>query len=205
MSKSSNSRSAPTARSTLTASGTTSRPAPSPGTTAMCLGIRRPLPKLVALDLPGQRLGKLGHELDEVRELVALKARLAVLLQLGGQLWRGLDPGDDESLDLHEAVDLDAHDGALPHRPVLQQHPLDLDRRNPQAAHLDHVVGAALVPVEAVTVAAVAVAGEEPVAQQAQLGPHVLAPIERKRTVALHVHVPSLAVGHGLALEAEDL
>src|ERR1700682_2362572 len=115
MSKSSNSRSAPTARSTLTASGTTSFPAPSPGTTAMCLGIRRPLAQLVALDLTGQRLGKIGYELDDVRELVALEARLAVLLQLGGQLGRGLGPGDDEGLDLHEAVDLDAHDGTLPH------------------------------------------------------------------------------------------
>src|SRR5258708_32736274 len=77
MSNCSNSRSAPTAGRTLTASGTTSFPAPSPGTTAMCLGKRRPLAQLVTLDLPGQRLGKLGHELDEVRELVALEAGLA--------------------------------------------------------------------------------------------------------------------------------
>src|SRR5260221_12378123 len=132
MSNCSNSRSAPTARSTLSASGTTSFPAPSPGTTAICLGNRRPLAQLVALDLPGQRLGKLGHELDEVRELVALEARLAVLLQLRRQLGRGFAAGDHEGFDLHEAVDLDADDRALPHRRVLQQHTLDLARRNPE-------------------------------------------------------------------------
>src|ERR1700745_2660822 len=81
MSSSSNSQSAPAARSTLMASGTTSLPAPSHGTTAMCLGRGGFLfAQLVALDLAGNRLGQLGHELDHVRVLKALELRLAVLL-----------------------------------------------------------------------------------------------------------------------------
>src|SRR5947199_10275961 len=76
-----NSRSAPAARRTLIASGTTSLPAPSHGKTAMFLRRGRfLLAKLVALDLARHRLGQLRHELDEVRVLEALQARLAVLL-----------------------------------------------------------------------------------------------------------------------------
>src|SRR5207249_11308242 len=75
-----NSRSASAAFRTLIASGTTSLPAPSQGRTAMWL--RRSgflLAQLVALDLAGHGLRQLGHELDQVRVLEALQARLAVL------------------------------------------------------------------------------------------------------------------------------
>src|SRR5947209_17987622 len=73
------SKSAPAARSTLIASGTTSLPAPSQGRTAMCLRRGRfPLAQFVALDLAGDRLGQLGHELDHVGSLIALQSGLAV-------------------------------------------------------------------------------------------------------------------------------
>src|SRR6266853_1891715 len=124
-SNSSNSRSAPAARSTLIASGTTSFPAPSQGTTAMCLGTSGGgflLAQLVALDLAGHGLGQLGDELDEVRVLVALEARLAVFLELGHQrvACRRVAFGDHEGFDIREAFDVDAHHRALGHRWVLQ-------------------------------------------------------------------------------------
>ena len=88
---------------------------------------------------------------------------------------------------------------------MLDERRLDLDRRDPQAADLDHVVGPALVPVVAVLVHAVAVAAEEPLAEDRVLGLLVLRPVERQRAVALHVQVSGLARGHGLAVRIEDL
>src|SRR5438309_11808400 len=73
-SNSSNSKSAPAARRTLIASGTTSLPAPSQGRTAIFLGRSGlPLAQFVALDLAGHSLRQLGDELDDVRVLVALE------------------------------------------------------------------------------------------------------------------------------------
>src|SRR5438034_4676753 len=163
-----NSRSAPAAFRTLIASGTTSLPAPSQGRTAMWLGrCGCLLAQLVALDLAGHGLRQVADELDHVRVLESLQPRLAVVLQLLHQRIVGdrRGPGDHEGLDLGEAVDRDADHRALGHGGVLEQRRLDLDGRDPQAADLDHVVGAALVPVEAVRVDAIAVAGEEPVAE----------------------------------------
>src|SRR5207249_2985501 len=163
-----NSRSAPAAFSTLIASGTTSLPAPSQGRTAMWLGrCGFLLAQLVALDLAGHRLRQVVDELDHVWVLESLQPRLAVVLQLLHQRivlrnCRGLR--DHEGLDPGEAVDRDADHRALRHRGVLEQRRLDLDGRDPQATDLDHVVGAPLVPVEAVRVDAIAVAGQEPLA-----------------------------------------
>src|SRR6266581_419854 len=176
-------KSAPAARRTLIASGTTSLPAPSQGRTAIFLGNWRRFlfAQLVALDLAGDGLRQLGHELDVVRVLEALKAGLAVLLQLGRErvtAGRCIGPGDDEGLDLGEAVDLDADHRAFRHRPVLEERRLDLDWRDPQAADLDHVVRAAFVPVVTAVVDTVAVAGEEPVADEAPLGLLVLRPVQ---------------------------
>src|SRR5438445_262429 len=171
----------PAARRTLIASGTTSLPAPSQGKTAMWLGRGRfLLVQLVALDLAGHGLGQVGHELDQVRVLEALEARLAVLLQLGDKRVAGdrVLLGDDECLDPREAVYRHADDRALGHSRVLQQRRLDLDRRDPPAADLDHVVGAAFVPVEAVAVDPVAVAREEPVAEDRMFRLLVLRPVE---------------------------
>src|SRR3989440_9986734 len=148
MSKSSNARSAPLALRTLTASGTTSFPTPSPGTTATRLGRSGFLfAQLEALDLAGQRLRQLRHELDQVRELIALEPGLAVLLQILDKRFAGRSFGlrNDEGLDLDEAIHLHADHGALRDRRVREQGCFDLDRRDPEPAHLDHVVGPALV------------------------------------------------------------
>src|SRR5260370_41777116 len=85
-SNSSNSRSAPAARSTLIASGTTSFPAPSQGTSAMCLGTSGGgflLAQLVALDLASHGLAQLGDALDAMRALGTREPRLSRLLKPG--------------------------------------------------------------------------------------------------------------------------
>src|SRR5712692_259762 len=207
-SNSSKSKSAPAARSTLIASGTTSFPAPSQGTTAMCL--RRsglPLAQLVALDLAGHGLRQLGHELDQVRVLVPLQARLAVFLERGHErlAGHGVALGDDEGLDLREPFDFDPDHRALGHRGMLQERRLDLDRRRPQPAHLDHVVGATLVPVEAVRIDAIAIAREEPFSEHRPLGLLMLGPVERERAVAFDVEVAGLTRWYRFPLVVEDL
>src|SRR5207245_3403151 len=80
----------------------------------MCLGTGGGgflLAQLVALDLARHRLRQLGDELNHVRVLIALQPRLAMLLELGRERI-ATDPalGDDEGLDLGEALDIDAHD-----------------------------------------------------------------------------------------------
>src|SRR5256885_12303103 len=106
------SKPAPAARRTLIASGTTSLPAPSQGRTAMWLGRGRfLLAQLVALDLAGHGLRHVRHELDQVRVLEALEARLAGLLPLGGKRVAGdrVLLGDDEGLDLCGTIHRDAN------------------------------------------------------------------------------------------------
>src|SRR6202022_972408 len=81
----------------------------------------------------------------------------------------------------------------------------DLDRRDPQTAHLDHVVGATLVPVVAFLVDSVAVAGEKPVPENRPLRLSVLSPVERESAVALDVEVSCLARFQRLSRFVEHL
>src|SRR5437868_6735936 len=202
------SKSAPAARRTLIVSGTTSWPAPSHGKTAMCSGRGCFLfAQLVTLDLAGHGLGQLRHELDDVRVLKSLQARLHVLLQLDDQRVTGgrVGPRNHERFDFREPFDRDPHHRALRDSGMLQQRRLDLNGRHPQAAHLDHVVRAPLVPVVALFVDAVAVAGEEPFAEDRALRLLVLRPVQRQRAVAFHVQVTRLAIGDRVAPVVEDL
>jgi hypothetical protein len=68
-----------------------------------------------------------------VRVLVALKSRLAVLLQFRneGVAAGRVALGDHERLDLREALDPDADHRTLRDRRVLEERRFDLDRRNP--------------------------------------------------------------------------
>src|SRR5207249_1769838 len=138
------SKPAPAARRTLIASGTTSLPAPSQGKTAMWLGRGHfLLAQLVALDLAGHGLGQVGHELDQVRVLEALEARLAVLLQLGDKRVAGDSVllQDDECLDPREAVDRHADGLALRDGLSLDVEDLQLVSRDRLAARAwPHVV-----------------------------------------------------------------
>src|SRR2546428_6245080 len=113
--------------------------------------------------------------------------------------------GDVKGRDAREPVALDSHFSALSRGRVLEQRRLDLDRRRPQAADLDHVVGPSLVPVVAVLVDAIPIAREEPLAEDRPLGLLMLRPVQRERAVALHVEVAGIAGGHWLAFLVEDL
>src|SRR5207248_7761231 len=124
------SKSAPAARRTLIASGTTSWPAPSHGKTAMCSGRGCFIfAQLVTLDLAGHGLGQLRHELDDVRVLKSLQARLHVLLQLDDQRVTGcgVGPRNHERFDLREPFDRDPYHRALSDGGMLEQRRLDLD------------------------------------------------------------------------------
>src|SRR2546423_13889545 len=88
---------------------------------------------------------------------------------------------------------------------MFKERGLDLDRRDPKAADLDHVVGAALLTVEAILVRAVAVPGEEPLAQDRAFRLFVLRPVKGQGAVAFDVEITGFAFLYGLALVVEDL
>ena len=75
-----------------------------------------------------------------------------------------------------------------------------LDWRDPLASNLDHVVGPALVPIEAVLVHAVQITGDDPLAAHRLLRTGVLAPVGRGGAVASHLENPGAVVRHDIAL-----
>ena len=103
------------------------------------------LPQLEALDLARGRLGKRLDEFDPSWVLERSEALFAEALQLlGGGARGGLQ--DDEGLGLVElVVVLVGDDRGFEHAGMRDQSGLDLGRRHPLAARLDHVVGAAAV------------------------------------------------------------
>ena len=76
---------------------------------------------------------------------------------------------------------------------MLDERRLDLDRRDPDAAHLQHVVAAAVVPEVAVRVLVVLVPGLDPRAEERLLRLVVLVPVVGHRRVAAHAEVADLA------------
>ena len=90
-------------------------------------------------------------------------------------------------------VILAADDAALEHRVVRDQRVLDFDRADPQAADLEHVVGAPGVPVEPVGVLRVLVAGADPVPFDRVLGLLVLVPVAGADRIAADPQVADLA------------
>ena len=121
-------------------------------------------------------------------------------LELVGQRRRRPPAGSfstTKALRLHQAVAvLPADHGGLQHGRVLDERALDLDRRDPDAADLQHVVGAAGVPEVAVGVLVVLVAGLDPVAEERLLGLLVLVPVVGHGRVALDAQVADLALRH---------
>src|SRR5215472_1986525 len=182
-SNSSNSYGRPAASRTLTAWGTTSCPARSPGMTAMCMSHsvlpgpsplagesrvdgpgsgRDPLAsaQLEALDLARRRLRQVRHEVEVARALEVRQRGADVVAQLHLQLRAGRPAGlqDHVRLRADEALLVHhRHHRTLQHRVVRVDHRLDLGRADPDATHLEHVVAAALVAVIAVRIAQVLV------------------------------------------------
>src|SRR6266487_5037145 len=111
--------------------------------------------QLEPLNLPSSCLRQFGDELDPTRAFVGGHVLPAVFDQLARQFvrWRVafLQAHKRLGFDQIRVVGL-ADDGALQHRRVADQRALDLDRRDPDAADLQHVVRAARVPVVAILV-----------------------------------------------------
>src|ERR1019366_4893741 len=158
-----------------------------------------------ALDLSGRRLRQLVDELERTRVLVGCEALLDEGLQLGvASRLPGLD--DDEGLGLDESVPvLDADHRRLEHRRVLHQRRLDLEGRDPDAAHLEHVVAAPGIGVVAVGVARILVAALGPAALEGLARALAVAPVHECRAGTPDVEIADLAVGDGPAVFAAQL
>src|SRR3989440_12019625 len=163
--------------------------------------------QLETLDLAGRRLRQLADELDPARIFIGRDLVLDEGLQLVGEAGaaaRGLLE-HDERLGLHEPIGvLVDDDGRLEHGRVPDQRVLDLHRRYPDAADLQHVVGAARVPEVAVGILPVLVARLDPWAVERLLRLLVLVPVVGHRRVALDAQVADLALRDRPALVVHD-
>src|SRR5258706_7969525 len=117
--------------------------------------------ELETLDLARRRFRKLSEELDPPRPLVLGQTLAHELLQILRELRGSAHPlaQHDERHRFYERVVIcAADDAALEHRRMRDERVLHLDRTDPQAAHLQHVVAAARVPEIALGVLRVLVA-----------------------------------------------
>src|SRR2546426_8167535 len=129
--------------------------------------------ELEALDLAGGRLGQIAHEFDPAWILVGCDLVSHEALELVGQRRRGAGRlfEYDERLRLDQPIAVFlADDGDFQHGRVLDQRGLDLDRRDPDTADLQHVIGAAGVPEVTVLVLPILVAGLDPRTEERLLG-----------------------------------
>src|SRR5262244_477413 len=153
--------------------------------------------ELEPLNLARRRLGQFRDELDPARILVRRELVLHEALELGLEAGRGGGAvfEDDEGLGLDEAVRvLVAHHRRLEHGGVADERVLHLHGRDPDAADLEHVVGAAAVPEEAVRVLVILVARLYPVTEEGGFGLFVLIPVVGHGRVALDAQVADLTL-----------
>src|SRR5438093_423059 len=166
------------------------------------------LPQLIALDLPGHRLRKLGYELDPARVLIRSDAPLHEGLELVGELVRGLLTvlQQNEGLGFDELVlVLRADDSALEHLGMLHERGLDLGRRDPLPRYLEHVVAAPLIGVVAVLIEVVLVACDVPLSFERGLRLLVLVPVVRRTRVPGDPQISGLALVQVRAVIVDDL
>ena len=130
----------------------------------------RALSQQVALHLPGSRLGQLIDKHDPARILDRHQRRLrrAASARRPARRWAALAVLEhDVRLRLDEFLGiLPADDRRFEHAGMPDERRLDLDRRDPLAADLEHVVGAAAVPEVAVGILVILVAGLDPVSRR---------------------------------------
>ncbi len=88
------------------------------------------------------------------------------------------------------------HDGGFQHRFMGDQRALDLERRDPDAGHFEHVVAAAAEGVAAVGVADVFVAGAGPVALKGAAALAALIPVAFAGRGRIDQELADLAVGY---------
>ena len=100
--------------------------------------------KRLLVDLAAIVLRQVVDELDDARILVLRKLRSTCSFSSAASAARLVVAGaeHDERLRLDEALVLDADDRARGDRRVPEQALLDLERRDPQAADLEEIVGA---------------------------------------------------------------
>ena len=111
----------------------------------------------------------------------------------------------DEGLRLDQPVGvLLADHRGFQHRLVRRERGLDLERRHPHAAHLEHVVGAAAVVEIAVGVAHVFVAGIGPFAREGAPALGALVPVAFARRRPAHDQLADLAVGQLMPVLVDD-
>src|SRR5439155_23841387 len=107
---------------------------------------------------------------------------------------------------LHERVlVLRTHNARFHDGRMLGERALDLRRRHPHAARLDHVVGPTGVPEVAIHISLVLVAGAHPFPLDGLLGALVLVPIARARAIPLDDQVAHLANRHWTAGVVHEL
>src|SRR5438067_2098430 len=155
------------------------------------------LAQLETLDLARGGLRQLVDELDRAWILVRCEAVLDERFELLiGRARALLD--DDERLGLGKPILVsDADHRRFEHGRMLHERRFHLERADPDARDLQHVVAAAGVRIRTIGIANVLVAGLGPPALEsfARLG--AITPIHHRGGGTLDEELPSLAVGHG--------
>src|SRR6266540_2781684 len=126
-------------------------------------------PQHETLDFSGRRLRQAVHELDPTRIFPRSDGPLHMHLELlvEGAIWTIFAPilEHDEGLRLDQPVAvLCRHDGCFENARMGDQGCLDLEGRHPDAAHLEHVIGAAAEDVDSVGTSQILVACARPLA-----------------------------------------
>ena len=98
-----------------------------------------------------------------------------------------------------------AHDCGLDHGRMRREGRFDFERRDPDAANLEHVVAAAAEEEEAVGVAVHGVAGAEPAVLRPRCrGSFRLVPVVPRYALALHDQFPGLTVREFVPVRVDD-
>src|SRR6185437_10113758 len=114
-------------------------------------------------------------------------------------------PEDDPRARDDQALLLDAADEALGDGRVPVEAVLDLERRDPDPADLQEVVGTAAVEEVPVPVAYEEVARADEIAVEGPLRPHVVAPVEDACALAAGPELPRLTVRDRLSVGVQQL
>src|SRR5262245_25298686 len=132
------------------------------------------------------RLRQLGGEPHRARVFVGRQPAAHVRLQLGLELggWRIARSQDHVRPGQNEAVRLVRYDRTFDNGRMLEEAGFDLERSDPDATHLEHVVDPSLVPEVAVGVAAENVSGADPVALEGALRLFVVVPVHDRSALA---------------------
>jgi hypothetical protein len=121
------------------------------------------------------------------------------LQRLGEALARRALLQHDEGLGLQQAVlVLSGHHRRLQHSGMGGERRLHFERRNPDAADLEHVVRAPAIGVAGVSIASIFVAGARPLALECRTALDPLVPIAVARRGTAHIEFADLAVRNRL-------